>query len=62
MIKSIIEATGASIDINDDGVIKIAATAQSISDDAKSMIEEIKIEDKIFHIVHQNYIVGVIDE
>jgi len=27
-----------------------------------SMIEEIKIRDKIFHIVHQNYIVGVMDE
>jgi len=28
----------------------------------KSMIEEIKIQDNNFHIVHQNYIVGVIDE
>ena len=28
----------------------------------KSMIEEIKIEDKTFNIVHQNYVVGVIDE
>ena len=28
----------------------------------QSMIEEIKIEDNKYHIVHQNYIVGVIDE
>ena len=28
----------------------------------KSMIEEVKINDKVFHIVHQNYVVGVIDE
>ena len=28
----------------------------------QSMIEEVKIEDKKFHIIHQNYIVGIIDE
>ena len=28
----------------------------------QSMVEEIKIEDKRFHIVHQRHIVGVIDE
>ena len=28
----------------------------------QSMIEEVKIGDKKFHIVHQNYIVGIIDE
>ena len=28
----------------------------------QSMVEEIKIDDKKFHIVHQNYIVGIIDE
>ena len=28
----------------------------------KSMIEEIKIEDNTFNIIHQNYVVGVIDE
>ena len=27
-----------------------------------SMIEEVKIKNKIFHIIHQNYIIGVIDE
>ena len=28
----------------------------------KSMIEEVKIEDRKFNIVHQNYVVGIIDE
>ena len=28
----------------------------------QSRVEEIKIEDNKYHIVHQNYIVGVIDE
>jgi hypothetical protein len=28
----------------------------------RSMIEEIKIEDTTFHIIHQNYVVGVVDE
>ena len=28
----------------------------------KSMIEEIKIEDNTFNIIHQHYVVGVIDE
>ena len=40
-IKSIVEQTGAVIDINDDGVIKIAATDEKISTAAKEMIEEI---------------------
>ena len=41
VIRSIVETTGAVIDIGDDGIIKIAATDQKISDHAKSMIEEI---------------------
>jgi len=40
-IKSIVEQTGAVIDINDDGVIKIAATDEKIGNAAKEMIEEI---------------------
>jgi hypothetical protein len=28
----------------------------------KSMIEDVIIQDKTFTIVHQNYVVGVIDE
>ena len=41
VIKSIVEETGAVIDISDDGVIKIAATDQSKSDHAKAIIEDI---------------------
>ncbi len=41
VIKSIVEETGAVIDISDDGVVKIAATDQSKSDHAKSIIEDI---------------------
>ena len=41
VIKSIVEETGAVIDISDDGIIKIAATDQSKSDHAKSIIEDI---------------------
>ncbi|MFL2559818.1 MAG: polyribonucleotide nucleotidyltransferase [Gammaproteobacteria bacterium] len=41
VIRSIVETTGAIIDISDDGIVKIAATDQKISDHAKSMIEEI---------------------
>ncbi len=40
-IKSIVEQTGAVIDINDDGVIKIAATDEKVGNAAKEMIEEI---------------------
>ena len=28
----------------------------------RTMVEEIKINDMSFHVVHQNYIVGIIDE
>jgi polyribonucleotide nucleotidyltransferase len=51
VIKSIVEQTGAVIDINDDGIIKIAASDQSKSDHAKSIIEEITMGpqvDKIY--------------
>ena len=41
VIKSIVEQTGAVIDINDDGIIKIAASDQSKSDHAKLIIQEI---------------------
>jgi hypothetical protein len=26
------------------------------------MVEEVKIEEQLFHVIHQNYIVGIIDE
>jgi len=60
VIKSIIEVTGASIDINDDGVIKIAATAQSISDDAKLMIEEITAGPQV-NKIYEGKVVKIMD-
>ena len=50
-IRSIQEATGVTIDISDDGTIKLAATDQSVSDKAKAMIDEIVADvevDKIY--------------
>jgi len=40
--------------------VKTSGRASLVVD--QSMIEEIKIEDDRYHIVHQNYIVGIIDE
>ena len=40
--------------------VKSSGRASLVVD--QSMIEEIKIEDNKYHIVHQNYIVGIIDE
>jgi len=40
-IRSIVKETGAEIDINDDGIITIAATSGQSSDDARKMIESI---------------------
>lgn len=43
-IRSIIEETGATIDINDDGLVSIAAVDASQSDAARKMIEDITAE------------------
>ena len=60
VIRSIVEATGAVIDINDDGVIKIAATDQMISDHAKSMIEEITAGPQI-NKIYEGKVVKIMD-
>ena len=60
VIRSIVEATGAVIDINDDGVIKIAATDQTISDYAKSMIEEITAGPQI-NKIYEGKVVKIMD-
>ena len=52
VIKSIVEETGAVIDITDDGTIKIAASDQSKSDHAKSIIEEITAGPQVNKIYH----------
>ncbi|MBT3549147.1 MAG: polyribonucleotide nucleotidyltransferase [Gammaproteobacteria bacterium] len=60
VIRSIVEATGAVIDINDDGVIKIAATDQTISDHAKSMIEEITAGPQV-NKIYEGKVVKIMD-
>jgi polyribonucleotide nucleotidyltransferase len=60
VIRSIVEETGAVIDINDDGVVKIAATDQSISDHAKSMIEEITAGPQV-NKIYEGKVVKIMD-
>ena len=60
VIRSIVEETGAVIDITDDGVVKIAATDQSISDHAKSMIEEITAGPQV-NKVYEGKVVKIMD-
>ena len=60
VIKSIVEETGAVIDITDDGVVKIAATDQSISDHAKSMIEEITAGPQV-NKIYEGKVVKIMD-
>ena len=60
VIRSIVEETGAVIDITDDGVVKIAATDQSISDHAKSMIEEITAGPQV-NKIYEGKVVKIMD-
>jgi len=52
MIKSITEATGASIDINDDGQVKILAANKEVLDDVKYRIESVTAEPEIGKVYH----------
>ena len=60
VIKSIVEQTGAVIDITDEGMVKIAATDQSISDHAKSMIEEITAGPQV-NKIYEGKVVKIMD-
>ena len=60
VIRSIVEETGAVIDITDDGVVKIAATDQTISDHAKSMIEEITAGPQV-NKIYEGKVVKIMD-
>ena len=60
VIKSIVEETGAVIDISDDGVIKIAATDQKISDHAKTMIEDITAGPQV-NKIYQGKVAKIMD-
>ena len=59
-IKSIIEKTGAQIDIDDSGLIKIASNDQSIGDKAKELIEEITIGPQLDKI-YEGRVVKIMD-
>ena len=59
-IKSIIEKTGAQIDIDDSGLIKIASNDQSIGDKAKEMIEEITVGPQVDK-VYEGRVVKIMD-
>ena len=59
-IKSIIEKTGAQIDIDDNGLIKIASNDQSIGDKAKEMIEEITVGPQVDKI-YEGKVVKIMD-
>ena len=59
-IKSIIEKTGAQIDIDDNGLIKIASNDQSIGDKAKEMIEEITVGPQVDKI-YEGRVVKIMD-
>ncbi len=47
MIREIVEVSGAKVDINDDGVIKIASADKACIDKAKKMIMEIAAEPEL---------------
>jgi len=55
--------TWATQDGSTDDVFIEAAQKTSVSLVVdKSMVEEVKIESKKFHVVHQNYVIGVVQE
>jgi len=47
VIKGIVEASGAKIDIEDDGTIKVAGNSNEVTDKAIAMIKEIVVEPEI---------------
>jgi polyribonucleotide nucleotidyltransferase len=59
-IRAITEETGATIDIDDDGTIKIAAVDKAASDEARRRIEEITADVEIGR-VYEGKIVRVMD-
>ena len=54
------EKTGAQIDIDDSGLIKIASNDQSIGDKAKEMIEEITVGPQVDKI-YEGRVVKIMD-
>ncbi|MDC3067668.1 polyribonucleotide nucleotidyltransferase [Paracoccaceae bacterium] len=60
VIKEIVEVSGAKVDINDDGLVRIASQSRENLETAKSMIREI-VEDPIVGEVYEGKIVKLMD-
>ena len=60
MIKEIVEVSGAKVDINDDGIVRIASQNRESLDAAKKMIKEI-VEDPIVGQVFEGKVVKLMD-
>ncbi|MEM6914044.1 MAG: polyribonucleotide nucleotidyltransferase [Pseudomonadota bacterium] len=60
VIRSIVEESGAKIDINDDGQVKVAAPKKESIDKALSMIKEITSEPEI-GVIYKGKIVKIMD-
>jgi polyribonucleotide nucleotidyltransferase len=59
-IRAITEETGATIDIDDDGTVKIAAVDKSASDEARRRVEEITADVEIGR-VYEGKVVRIMD-
>ncbi len=59
-IRNITEATGASIDLSDDGLVKIASVDRQAGEDAKRLIEEITAEVEVGKI-YEGKVVRIMD-
>ena len=60
VIKEIVEVSGAKVDINDDGIVRIASQNRESLDAAKKMIKEI-VEDPIVGQVFEGKVVKLMD-
>ena len=60
MIKEIVEVSGAKVDINDEGLVRIASQSKESLDTARKMISEI-VEDPIVGQVYEGKVVKLMD-
>ena len=60
VIKEIVEVSGAKVDINDDGLVRIASQSKESLDAARKMISEI-VEDPIVGQVYEGKVVKLMD-
>ena len=60
MIREICETTGAKIDIEDDGTVKVAAVDQSASDQAVNWIKSITAEPEV-GVIYEGKVVKIMD-